>query len=131
MEGKHIGWKGSHRRWSNNGPKDGLYYQIVSDQGDQLETGTLLGAEKLVTLLNALEQRAQFGAQCMQDQCENAYIESTVTKEMCRAAFEAGFESEACGPTIEFEDWFATFPEAKAREALLPDTQISSEEGKI
>ena len=40
------------------------------------------GADELVSILNALEEKAEFGNQCYQDRCENAYVESSVIKKI-------------------------------------------------
>lgn len=51
------------RTWHNNGPKKGLYYEIVSDKGDVIETAGTKTADSLVLILNGLEARADRDAE--------------------------------------------------------------------
>ena len=47
----------SGKRWFNNGPKEGLYYQLTSSSGDVLNAATKESANATVHYLNHLEQQ--------------------------------------------------------------------------
>lgn len=47
----------TEHHWYNNGPKEGLYYEVVSTLGHRLNTATGDSATALVNLLNYYEQR--------------------------------------------------------------------------
>lgn len=76
-------------RWFLTGPHDGLYYGIRSSGGIVLNSATKDSAEAFVSILNALEEQAGFAQQCIQDSCENAFIEATIHKQVVRAASAA------------------------------------------
>lgn len=44
------------KRWINNGPKEGLFYQLTSSDGDVLDAATKESADATVRYLNHLEQ---------------------------------------------------------------------------
>lgn len=48
------------RRWSNNGPKNGLYYEIVSSHGEYIPCASNLeSVEAIVSTLNLLELKTE------------------------------------------------------------------------
>lgn len=84
--------------WKSTG-EDGFHYRIESSYGIVLYAETKLEADTACSVLNRMEERAEFAGQCQQDQCENAYIEATIHKQLVRAASAAflafGSETEA------------------------------------
>lgn len=86
-------------QWRSTGPHEGLYYGIESSGGIRLNAATRDSAEAIVRVLNSLEEQAAFAQQCHQDSCENAYVHSTIHRQVVRAASAAviafGSETEA------------------------------------
>lgn len=76
-------------RYWHNGPKDGLSVPVFSSRGDVWHAATQDSADAFVRALNSLQESSDFGQQCWQDQCENAYIEASVHKIVVQAAVMA------------------------------------------
>lgn len=68
--------------WQNIGANNGLWYRVVSDKGHMIPVALPDGADELVAILNALEEKAEFGNQCYQDRCEGAFTEVSVVKKL-------------------------------------------------
>lgn len=64
-------------QWINNGAREGLYY-AVTDGEKLIKVAVGESADELVAILNSLERDAAFGRQCIQDDCEGAWIAATV-----------------------------------------------------
>ena len=96
---KSIWGMDSVSQWRYTGPHEGLYYGIVSSDGIMLNAATKDSAEAAVRILNRFEEQSAFAEQLLQDQCENAYIEATIHKQVVRAASAAviafGSDTEA------------------------------------
>ncbi len=71
------------RRWVNCGAREGLYVPVKSEHGE-IRVAFPEDADQLADILNLLEERAEFGLQCYQDRCENAYVEASVVKVLRR-----------------------------------------------
>lgn len=89
-------------RYWHNGPKDGLSVPVFSSRGDVWHAATPGSADAFVRALNYQQTSSDFGAQCWQDQCENAHIEASVHKRVVRAAATAviAFGSDSEGEAI-------------------------------
>lgn len=89
-------------KYWHSGPKDGLSVPVFSSRGDVWHAATPDSADAFVRALNSLQESSDFGQQCWQDQCENAYIEASVHKRVVRAAATAviAFGSDAEGDAI-------------------------------
>lgn len=94
-------------RWTCTGPNvslaAGYHYVVESSGGIKLIAATQESAEGIAKILNILEEKAEFADQCMQDHCENAFVEATIHKQLARAASAAviAFGSETEGEAID------------------------------
>lgn len=70
--------------WRNNGAHNGLWFEVVNDEGGMIPVALQKDADDLVHRLNRLEEDAAFGQQCIQDECEGAFIHSTIHKRLQR-----------------------------------------------
>lgn len=93
--------------WKNNGAHNGLWFEVVSDKGTVIEVARPENADLLVSILNTLERDAAFGRQCIQDDCEGAWIAATVhlavrkQRDELLAACEAALNFGSHGDTHE------------------------------
>jgi len=70
------------RLWRNHGVVGGLYVLVSSKKGGDIRVATPDDAQRLVAILNSLEEAAAFGVACYQDRCENAYVEASIVRKM-------------------------------------------------
>ena len=71
----------SDRTWRNLGAREGLYFLVESECGEQIRVSFGDDADRLCAILNSLEESSAFGQQCLQDSYEGAYVEASIIKQ--------------------------------------------------